>query len=190
MAKSFMDNNNKVFDNPVGVSDARFLVDDETATMVYDLCVSRGFKPMPVKDNTVSAPVMSAPTPAPAPVRVLATAEDCFAPLTIIKTRSKKNVAFTIGYGALDKNGKKMTGLNAHNACKVLVKESGFKWDSEIDNKGATKSGKGAYVGTVEDFEKLGVVDNNVPVAAVYFDKARAKAQAKEERRARKAARA
>lgn len=112
----------------------------------------------------------STPAQAPEP-KVYEPATDVTIPVTFVGGRK---TAFTLGYGA------------GRAGAKAMLRNAGITWDASVDRKDG--SGKtGAYVGTAKAIASLSITDGCLPVSAEWVQAGRDKAQAKAERKARKA---
>ncbi len=121
--------------------------------------------------------VTGASVQAPAPKREYEPATDVTIPVTFVGGRK---TAFTLGYGA------------GRAGAKELIRSLGIAWDASVARKDG--SGKtGAWVGTSKAIAALNVQYDDdtmqayLPVSAEWVQAGRDKAQAKAERKARKA---
>ena len=119
----------------------------------------------------VNMPVLPpVPTQAPEPVHTLEPAEDVVLKVSMVKLPDgDTRKAFTLGYG------------NGRAGAKLLVKDAGFKWDDSVK----------AYVGDAKAYTSLHITgkgtERTLPVSATWVQAGRDKAQAKAERKAKRA---
>lgn len=132
---------------------------------------AQGAQMLTIAHGFASVGAPSTPVQAPEPKRELDPATDVTIPVTFVGGRK---TAFTLGYGA------------GRAGAKAYIRSLGIAWDASVDRKDG--SGKtGAYVGTSKAIAALGITDGCIPVSAEWVQAGRDKAQAKAERKARKA---